>query len=130
MKPELYNGLSLAYIGDTVYETYVREMILDGGLTKVNDLHKKAIKYTSGVGQAYIVTKLLEDNILTEDEQVYYKRGRNSHVKKVRKNVARQTYLRATGYEALIGYLYLSKNFERLDFLFKLSSKILDERTD
>ena len=130
MRAELYNGLSLAYLGDTVYETYIREMILEDGLTKVNDLHKKAIKYTSGVGQAYIITKLLENKVLTLEEEKYYKRGRNSHVKKVRKNVARQTYLRATGFEALIGYLYLSKQFERLNYIFKLSSDIINERND
>lgn len=130
MKPELYNGLSLAYVGDAIYEVYVRELILNDGLTKVNKLHKEAIKFTSGDGQAYAVTKMLDNDFLTEDELVYFKRGRNSHVKKVRKNISRQTYLRGTGFESLVGYLYLSKQTDRLKEVFDYASKAIKERTE
>lgn len=108
------NGLTLAYIGDAVFELYIRSYILDGGLTKVNELHKKAIEYTSAQAQANAIYYLLDNNLLSEEEITIYKRGRNSHVKTARKSTDLQTYLDATGFEALIGYLYLEKNEERL----------------
>ena len=108
------NGLTLAYIGDAVYELYIREYVVNQGYTKVNKLHKEVIKYTSGNAQARFMHYFLENNILTDEEITYFKRGRNSHVNSSRKNMELKDYLDATGFEALIGYLYLSNNQERL----------------
>ena len=108
------NGLTLAYIGDAVYELYIREYVVNQGYTKVNKLHKEVIKYTSGNAQARFMHYFLENNILTDEEITYFKRGRNSHVNSSRRNMELKDYLDATGFEALIGYLYLSNNQERL----------------
>ncbi len=114
MDVQLYNGLSLAYIGDAVYELFIREYFLKQGLTKVNRLHQQVTAYTSGSSQAEAIHFLLEKSLLTEEEIMYFKRGRNAHVHTTRKNIDLQTYLDATGFEALIGFLYLSGNQTRI----------------
>lgn len=127
MNANSFNGLSLAYIGDAIYELYIREYVLSLGYTKVNDLHKHVIKFTSGEGQAFVIHKFLELNILTEEELQIFKRGRNSHVNASRKNLELKDYLDATGFEALMGFLYLDKQKERLDYLIDLSIKLRSE---
>ena len=120
MDANLYNGLSLAYIGDAVFELYVRKHALATGVTKVNNLHKKVVEYTRGEAQAKIIKEFISNNVLTEEEISIYKRGRNSHVNSNRKNIDLANYLDATGFEALIGYLYLKGNVERLEELINL----------
>jgi ribonuclease-3 family protein len=115
MDAKTLNGLSLAYIGDAVYEIYVRKHMINLGYTKVNALHKHVIKFTSGGAQAEIIHMLINENILTEDEISIYKRGRNSSVNTSRKNISLREYLDATGFESLIGYLYLDNQIERLE---------------
>ena len=121
MQASMYNGLCLAYIGDSIYEIYIRKYILSLGITKVKDLHKRVTEFTCGEAQANAMYYLLNENILSESEISYYKRGRNSHVNSNRKNIDIKTYLDATGFEALIGYLYLSGNIERLEELINLA---------
>lgn len=108
-----YNGLTLAYIGDAVYELYIREYLLNNKLTKVNDLHNMAIKYTAAVDQAKAIDYLMD--FLSEDEIDIYKRGRNSGGTHKPKNASLSDYRKATGFEAIIGYLYLIKNTDRLN---------------
>ena len=120
MDANILNGLTLAYIGDAVYETYIRRHMIDAGYTKVKVLHKKVTEYTSGHQQAIIVHNLINNAVLTEEEIGIFKRGRNSSVNSCRKNLSLQEYLDATGFEALIGYLYLSSKIERLDELMNL----------
>ncbi len=110
------SGTTLAYIGDSIYEVKVREYLIEKGLTKVDDLHKNAIKYTSATGQAEAFS--LIEEILTEDEISIFKRGRNSESTRKPRNTSLAIYKKATGFESLIGYLYLSKDFERLDKLY------------
>lgn len=117
MVVKLLNGLSLAYMGDAYYEIIIRKHFINLGFTKVNDLHKNVIKYTSGRSQAKFIHYFLENNILTEEELNIFKRGRNSHVNSSRKNLDLKDYLDATGFEALIGYLYLNDNIERINQL-------------
>lgn len=117
------NGLTLAYIGDTVFETYIREYAIGLGYQHVKDLHKIVVGFTSGEAQAKIVSELINNNMLTEEELIYFKRGRNSHVKSSRKNIGIQEYLQATGFEALIGFLYLSNNQARLNELMEFIIK-------
>lgn len=117
------NGLTLAYMGDAVYEIYIREYVISLGYSKVNDLHKRVIKFTSGNAQACLMHYLLEIEFLTEEEINIFKRGRNSHVHTVRKNMNIQDYLDATGFEALIGYLYLQENIERIKEIVDLAVK-------
>ena len=117
------NGLTLAYMGDAVYEIYIRSYVISLGYSKVNDLHKRVIKFTSGNAQASLMHYLLEIEFLTEEEINIFKRGRNSHVHTVRKNMNIQDYLDATGFEALIGYLYLQENIERKKEIVDLAVK-------
>lgn len=127
MDANLLNGLSLAYIGDAIYEVYIREYILSLGYSNVNRLHKKACEFTSGVSQSKFIRYFLDNNILTEEEQSIYKRGRNSHNHSVRKNIDIQSYMEATGFEAVIGYLYINKNPERIKELINICIEINKE---
>ena len=115
MDANLYNGLTLAYIGDAIYEVYVRKYALSLGLTKVNNLHKKVIEFTKGEAQAKVIRELIASGALTDEEIAIYKRGRNSHINSNRKNIDLANYLDGTGFEALIGYLYLTDNITRLE---------------
>ena len=113
------NGLTLAYIGDAIFELKIREYLLTQNYSKVNDLHKHAIKYTSAANQAKIIDYLMPN--LLDEEIEYYKRGRNSGGTHKPKNASLNDYRKATGFEALIGYLYLIKNEERLDEIITIS---------
>ena len=109
--------LVLAYMGDAVYEKYIREYVIRQGLCKNGLLHKKTIKYVSAKAQAEILKKLEEK--LTEDELDIVRRGRNSNPHSTAKNADVIDYKYATGFEALIGYLYLTKQEERLEEVLK-----------
>ncbi|MDE6047845.1 MAG: ribonuclease III [Anaeroplasmataceae bacterium] len=124
MDANLYNGLALAYMGDAIYEIYVRKYALSLGYTKVNELHKKVTCYTNALAQANAIHYYLEQNILTETELSIFKRGRNSHIHTKRKNVDLANYLDATGFEALLGYLYLKNDKLRLEELIEISLKM------
>ncbi len=124
MDANLCNGLSLAYIGDAIYEVYVRKYVMSLGYGKVNDLHKKAIIYTNAKAQASVIHYFLENNILTETEMKIFKRGRNSSINTKRKNVDLIDYLDATGFEALIGYIYLTSDINRLEELINISLSV------
>lgn len=130
MDAGLYNGLVLAYIGDAIYEVRVRKHVMEMGLTQVNGLHKAAIKYTSGEAQARVIRYFKENNLLTDEELSYYKRGRNSSVSKVRKHISRSDYLDGTGFESLIGYLYLENNIERLNDIMDYAIEFIDKGVD
>ena len=117
------NGLTLAYMGDAVYEIYIRKYVISLGYSKVNELHKRVIKFTSGNAQAVLMHSLLEENLLTEEEINIFKRGRNSHVHTQRKNMNIQDYMDATGFEAVIGYLYLMDNISRIEEIVEYAVK-------
>lgn len=127
MSPNMYNGLSLAYIGDAIYELYIRKYALSRKGTKVKQLHNLVTKFTSAKAQANAVHYLLNNEVLTEEEINIFKRGRNSHVNTSRKNVELATYLDATGFEALMGYLYLGNQMERLNELISIIISIDEE---
>lgn len=106
------NNLVLAYLGDAVFELYIREYLINKGISKVKDLQEESIKYVSAKSQVKILETLLEKNILTAGEIDIIKRGRNaeSHKSKTTDII---TYHKSTGFECLIGYLYIN-NKERL----------------
>lgn len=101
-----------AYMGDAVYEKFIREYVIQQGLCKNGLLHRKSIRYVSAKAQAKILQKL--EDVLTEEEKDIVRRGRNSHPHSTAKNADIMEYKYATGFEALIGYLYLEKQEERL----------------
>jgi ribonuclease-3 family protein len=119
------NGLTLAYLGDAYYELSIRKHLIELKLTHVNDLHKQAIKYTSGLAQAKIIEYLMEKELVTTSEIETFKRGRNSSGPG-RKNIDAKAYHYATGFEALIGALYL-ENPTRADEIIGLAITFIEE---
>lgn len=125
---QLLNGLALAYIGDGIYEMYIRRHVLATGMTKPNHLHRAATRYVSAKAQATLINLMLEQpDFLTEDELDYYKRGRNSKSHTKAKNADVVTYRMSTGFESLIGYLYLSEQQERLETIITWCIKQVEE---
>ena len=109
------NVLVLAYLGDTIYENYVRRHLVNSGIGNVNDLQKNAINYVSAVNQAKFLTEMMDSNFLIEEELDVVKRARNYKTTSHPKSCDIITYKYATGLEALIGYLDLKNNKERID---------------
>lgn len=118
------SALGLAYIGDAVYEIYVRSYVLEHGNTAVNKLHKASTGYVSAKAQSRII-HALEDN-LTEEETSVYKRGRNAHSNTSAKNADIVDYRHATGFEAVIGYLFIAGRYERINELVSLALEFID----
>lgn len=117
--------LVLAYLGDTVYESYIREHLIRQNINrKVNNLHKLAIQYSKAKAQATIIHELEDE--LTEEEMKIFKRGRNQKSHTAPKNADIIDYKYATGFEALIGYLYLSEDKERLEYIVKKGIEIIE----
>ena len=113
--------LTWAYIGDAVYELYVRTYLVDTTHLKPNKLHIESIKYVKAKAQAEALKNI--ENILTEEEKEIVRRGRNTDLHHIAKNASVQEYIHATAFEALIGYLYLSKKEERLIKILKMIVK-------
>ena len=113
----LYSPLTLAYIGDCVYELIIRTNLVTRGNAPVNKLNKKASNLAKASTQAQIIESIMD--MLSEDEEAAYKRGRNAHSCTKAKNASTSDYRKATGFEALIGYLYLQKKFDRIMELVK-----------
>lgn len=109
------NVLVLAYLGDTVYENYVRKYLINLGIANVNDLQKKAINYVSASNQAKFITQLLDNSFLTDEELDVFRRARNYKTTSHPKSCDIITYKYATGLEAIIGYLELMKKTERIN---------------
>lgn len=123
-----YNIKSLAYIGDSVYELYIRRYLILNSREVANILHKKAIRYVSAKAEEYIIDQMLKDDFLLEAEISVYKRGRNADSNTVPKNTDVSTYKKSTGFEAVIGMLYLEEKTERLEKIIFKSIDITNER--
>lgn len=106
-----YSPLTLAYIGDAIFDVIIRSILVNKGNTAVNNLHKRASSIVKAQTQSDMVKALMDD--LTEEEQDYYRRGRNSKPHTKAKNASTMEYLDATGFEAVMGFLYLSGNMDR-----------------
>lgn len=109
------NVLVLAYMGDTVYEDYIRKYLINKGIGNVNDLQTESLKYVSAVSQAKFIQEMMDSNLLSESELDIVKRARNYKTTSHPKSCDIITYKYATGLEALIGYLYLDGNIERVN---------------
>lgn len=122
MRPDLLNPLVLAYLGDAIFEVMVREyLIKHTDITKPNDYQQAAIQFVSAAAQMEFVKRAVEENWLTEKEIDIYKRGRNTKSGK-NETVA---HSHSTGFEAIIGQLYLEENMDRITELFTLYKSIL-----
>ena len=113
-----FSPLTLAYIGDAVYDLVIRTIVVERGNKAANVLHKTTVKYVNAAAQAAIIQAVLD--VMTEEELAVYMRGRNAKSNTMAKNASVEDYRKATGMEALIGYLYLSNRFHRVLELVKL----------
>ena len=126
--PIQYSPLVLAYMGDAYYELFIRNMLVDQANEQVEKLHKKTISYVKASAQAAIIDHYIEAEMLTEEEMAVFKRGRNTKSHTIPKNAVPSEYRKATGFEALIGFLYLKGDTERKEELIKAGVRFLDEK--
>lgn len=119
------NSLALAYMGDAVFESFIRFNLLASGGVRPNQLHRESTKYVSAKAQATMVHSLLGESLLTDEEIAVVKRGRNAKSGTVPKNTDVQTYRYSTAFEALLGYHYLLGNEERLNELMEYGYNLI-----
>nr|WP_213087402.1 Mini-ribonuclease 3 [Streptococcus pacificus] len=123
----MINGIALAFEGDAVYSMYVRRHLIMTGQTKPNQLHRMATHYVSAKAQAMLINKMIEEKMLTEKEEDIYRRGRNATSNTKAKNTDVVTYRMSTGFEAVIGYLHMTEQVERLEELIAWCFKVVEE---
>jgi ribonuclease III family protein len=123
--PLLLPPLTLAYIGDAVYELFVRKRLLQQGVVRVGDLHKHAVKYVRARAQAQAIAEL--HPTLSEQEQDVVRRGRNAKGHAAPKGSDAAEYAASTSFETLSGYLYLAGRYDRLEELFQAAAKHLEQ---
>lgn len=109
------NMLVLAYLGDSIYETYIRKYLISTGICKVKELQAESIKYVGAKGQASYLKEMIDNSFFTEEELNIIKCARNHKNNHKPKNCDIITYKYATGLEALIGYLYYQNNINRIE---------------
>ncbi|MBR2067256.1 MAG: Mini-ribonuclease 3 [Solobacterium sp.] len=114
MHTETVSAKALAYVGDAIWSLVVREALLKEGYSQGTTLQKKSIGYVSAKAQAKFYMSLHEAGYFTEEEEAQFHRGRNGHSGTVPKNTDAQTYRLSTGFEALLGYLYMENKEERI----------------
>lgn len=119
-----YSPLTLAYIGDGIFDIVIRSVVVAKGNSRANDLHKRTSKIVKAHTQALMIEAL--EGELTEEEADIYRRGRNAKSGTMAKNASMSDYRKATGFEALMGYLYLKDDFERIVFLTKRAMELLE----
>lgn len=120
-----YSPLTLAYIGDSVYDLIIKTLVISQGNKQVKKLHQETSSMVQAAAQSAMMRVLQE--ILTEEERAIYKRGRNAKSVSPAKNQSLTDYRRATGFEALIGWLYLNHNWERIIELVKIGLESLQQ---
>lgn len=120
--------LTLAYIGDCIYELVIRTVVVMTEQKAVRDLHKRTIQFVRAETQAEMVQGLLDNGLLSEEEQSFYRRGRNTKSNTSAKNASIVAYRKATGFEALLGYLYLTNQMERILELVKAGLACTDQK--
>ncbi|MDO4299010.1 MAG: ribonuclease III domain-containing protein [Lachnospiraceae bacterium] len=121
---KLYSPLTLAYLGDAAYEVIIRTIFVKRANCQPQKLHQKVTSLVSAKTQARMIQGLLPE--LTEEEAAIYRRGHNSKPYTKAKNASMQEYLEATGFEAVIGYLYLQEDFARMNELVRRGLELLD----
>ena len=113
-----YSPLTLAYIGDSIYDLMIKSLVVNEGNRQVNKLHKETSAFVQASAQSQMMRTL--QGQLTEEEHAVYRRGRNAKSVSPAKNQSLTDYRRATGFEALMGYLYLRRDYKRMLDLVKL----------
>ena len=121
----MMSPLTWAYVGDSVYELYIRVYLANTTNLNPHRMHVESIKYVKAGSQAKAVKELIEINFLTDDEKEIVRRGRNTQNHHLPKNASLEDYSYSTGFEALIGYLFLNKNEKRIKEIIK---KVVEEK--
>lgn len=124
--PDTTSPLVLAYIGDCVFDLIIKLLVTGKGNRQVHKLHEDTSRYVQASSQSYMMRAMQEH--LTENEHAVYRRGRNTRSVSPAKNQSITDYRRATGFEALLGYLYLSREYERLTELVTIGLESMDEK--
>lgn len=123
---DIVSNQTLAFIGDAVYNVYIRSYLAAKSNKNTGMLHRESVKYVSARAQSNIMDNIIEK--LTEEEVEIYKRGRNTNVGTISKKVDVVEYKKATGFEALIGRLYIEKKFQRLEEIVDISINIIEKK--
>ena len=126
-EPFQMKSLALAYMGDAIYEVYIRAYLIEKGEVKPQKLHQSAISFVAATAQASTVKSWLDDGFLTETEEAIVRRGRNAKSNKP-KSTDVQTYRLSTAFKALLGYLYLNQETDRLEQLISMAIMDAEER--
>ncbi|VEF49955.1 ribonuclease III [Bacillus freudenreichii] len=121
------NSLALAYMGDAVYDVYIRGRLLESGKTRPNKLHVEATRYVSAKAQAAALKEMIDGGFLSEQELEVARRGRNAKSGTVPKNTDVQTYRHSTALEALIGWLYLANEHKRMEELIEQAIAVIEK---
>ncbi|MDE7270944.1 MAG: ribonuclease III [Acetatifactor sp.] len=122
-----YSPLTLAYIGDGVYDLVIRTLVVERANRPPNELHKLTSAYVKAEMQAKIIVALKDE--LTEEEAQVFKRGRNAKPYTTAKNATRADYHKATGFEAVMGYLYLTGQNQRMLELIRRGLELMEDET-
>ena len=124
MKPQECSGRTLAFLGDAVWSLYVRYDLIESGQGKGTELQKKRISYVSAKAQAALYDRLHEEGFFTEEEEDTYHRGRNGNAGTVPNNTDPQTYRMSTGFEAILGMLYMEGKEDRIREIFQKAKEM------
>ena len=125
MDYKTYNSIALAFLGDAVYERFIRERIVRHGSVGADKMHREAVRYVKAAAQEHALRAMADS--LTEDEADVVRRARNHKITSKPKNADPLTYKMATAFEALLGYLYLDGQDERLAEIMERAAKIVEE---
>lgn len=121
------NGVALAYLGDSAYELKIRQYVLEQGIRQANQLHRSSVQYVEAKAQAKVIQYWLHVSDCLSDEEInIYKRGRNHKANTKAKNASIGEYRQATGFEALMGWLYLSQRYDRFNQLVEDAIQIIE----
>ncbi|MCM3762403.1 Mini-ribonuclease 3 [Alkalihalobacillus oceani] len=124
------NALALAYMGDAVLDMYIRYYLIAKGTVRPQRLHLEATRFVSAKAQAAVVRRMLEQEEFSEEEEAVFKRGRNAKSGSIPKNTDLNTYRYSTGFEALLGYLYVHDRQSRLDELMKKAVAFIEQESE
>ncbi len=126
LDPRQINTTALAFLGDAVYEVYIRKHVMKGGQQHADRLHREAVRYVRAAGQARALKALMAEETLTEEELRLVKRARNHKAGSKARSADAVTYKLATAFEALIGFLYLDGREERLGEIIERAVKEIE----
>ena len=122
------NALALAYMGDAVLEIAIREHLLRAGRVKPNILHLEATHYVSAKAQSMVIHQMIDEDYFTEEEMAVLKRGRNAKSGSIPKNTDVQTYNYSSVFEAVLGFLYLTGQLERVDAIIQYAIHVVENK--